>query len=79
MDLYVRSQNKDVLIKVNELVVESTEAGNKWFISNYKLDLESKTYLGTYKTKQRCIEILDEIQETMELHKDFVIYEMPQN
>jgi hypothetical protein len=58
MNLWVRSQDKKKLIKVNEIKIESVIDGNSFIYSDI-------TDLGTYKTKERALEVLDEIQNIL--------------
>lgn len=88
MDLWIRSQDKKKLIKVNEIKIESVIDGNSFIYSD-------TTDLGTYETKERALEVLDEIQNLFKLeirNETFersdllikarmlpVVYEMPKN
>jgi hypothetical protein len=57
MELWVRSQDKMALSKYDLLIVEETPTGKYMFIADhYKI-------FGTYMTKQRALEVLDEIEE----------------
>ena len=59
MDLWVRSQNKYRLLKVESLQIIYNQEDNElpyYINSSYEL-------LGSYKTKERALEILDEIQQ----------------
>ena len=62
MDLWIRSQNKEVLSKYNRLAVSQvtikSSAKVMGLIDN---DFGWET-LGDYKTKERALEVLDEIQ-----------------
>ena len=83
MELWIRSQNKGGLIKV-EMV------GNTDGIIHSYLGV-NKTVLGKYKSNERALEILDEIQEaqlgnyhyrcpsniTVSRKEDTIVYEMP--
>jgi activator of HSP90 ATPase len=60
MDLWIRSQDKKKLIKVNEIKIESVIDGNSFIYSD-------ATDLGTYKSKERALEVLDEIQNLFKL------------
>jgi len=55
MELWIRSQDKEILLKINELETEA----------NMIIAFDGNKYqcLGTYKSKERALEILDEIQE----------------
>ena len=86
MELWIRSQDKEILLKVNELEIEE----------NMIIAFDNSKYqcLGTYKTKERALEVLDKIQKTMMSRKGIlttlnkkeefipfenqvIIYEMP--
>lgn len=96
MELWIRSTAKTNLLKARFLTIMD---GNKfyekdnWEYNGYTICNcnENGTYelLGTYKTKERAIEVLDEISENMRLSfvyydefkgtlpKSCVIYQMP--
>lgn len=57
MELYIRSQDKKKLHKINKLELDNDETGI--------FDLETYDLLGKYKTKERALEILDDIQDRM--------------
>lgn len=56
MELWIRSQNKETLIKANDITIEQN-----MIIGYFDKDTEYE-YLGTYKSKERALEVLDEIQ-----------------
>lgn len=58
MELWVRSQDKRILQKVDNIFLDANYENKR--ISTYDGD---NVELGTYKTKERAIEVLDEIQE----------------
>ena len=62
MELWIRSQDKMVLTKIYDLRVD-LHIGNEYKIQ-CNLDERKADYylLGTYKTKERALEVLDEIQ-----------------
>lgn len=84
MELWIRSQNKGALIKVEML-------GNTDGTIHSYLGV-NKTVLGEYKSGERVLEILDEIQEAqlgnyhyrcpsnvkVSNNEDMIVYEMPQ-
>lgn len=90
MNLWVRSQDKRYLISVTNLYIPISRTGEDFSIYTYDTDAR----LGTYKTKERAIEILDEIQDEL-ISSDFMpiekneevvltcgsarIYEMPKD
>ena len=57
MDLWIRSQDKRILIQPNRIDIDG-KAIIVWQ-NNYNCD---ETFLGAYKTKERALEVLDEIQ-----------------
>ena len=59
MDLWIRSQDKVTLIKCEKILVE--EDKDRFAIVNY-IDTRNWFRLGLYKTKERVLEVLDEIQ-----------------
>lgn len=90
MELWIRSQDKRILQKVDNVFLNANYENKR--ISTY--DGDSSTTLGEYKTKERAIEILDEIQDEL-ISSDFMpiekneevvltcgsarIYEMPKD
>ena len=92
----MRSQDKMNLVKVRQIGVNYQD--NKQIIANYTPELYENSggyyeLLGTYKTKERALEVLDEIQDEL-IGSDFMpieknekvvltcgsakIYEMPE-
>ena len=68
MELWIRSQDKMNLVKVRQISVNYQD--NKQIIANYMPELyensgEYYEILGIYKTKERAIEVLDEIQNIL--------------
>ena len=96
MELWIRSQDKMNLVKVRQIGVNYQD--NKQIIANYTPELYENSggyyeLLGTYKTKERALEVLTEIQNKINLINlghDFgspmidlknptYIYQMPEN
>lgn len=82
MELWIRSQDKNALRKIN------TGLYLKDGLSNYAegdviFIVSGGDELGEYKTKERALEVLDEIQEIMTNLADsdlkIIQYEMPKN
>lgn len=68
MELWIRSQDKMNLVKVRQIGVNYQD--NKQIIANYTPELYENSggyyeLLGTYKTKERALEVLDEIQNML--------------
>ena len=70
MELWIRSQDKELLKKINNIEIDYLDF-KKY---SYVKDIESKgeysirgngETLGQYKTKERALEVLDEIQNIL--------------
>lgn len=60
MDLWIRTQDKKTLMKVNRIEVEEN------YIVCYEDDNDDLViYMGEYNSEKRALEVLDEIQEYM--------------
>lgn len=59
MELWIRSQDKTILTKINEDIYVYDNLDKT---STIKID---KWQLGTYATKKRTLEVLDEIQKCL--------------
>ena len=71
MDLWIRTQDRKKLINVFQIEVDS------WKCSNNKEIIISDgndNDLGTYKTKERALEVLDDIQSCIETNDLFQMY-----
>lgn len=88
MELWIRNQDRENIIKVELLEIDEREEDCR-IITIFQ---NKGAILGTYKTKERALEVLDEIQRTiskMLINKyddgyklqaiDTYIYEMPEN
>ena len=73
MELWVRSQDKEILVKVNNLSLVFSNKDEDCEIINSFEDHQCWE-LGTYKTKERALEVLDEIQNILNL-KDMYKYD----
>lgn len=63
MELWIRSQDKEVLILANHLDIYNVCFDGE--IKTWNIE-ESGVDLGEYRTKERVLEILDEIQELIQ-------------
>lgn len=72
MELWIRSQDRTILLKANSLAIDEQEG--KYAISEYFVNGYEYQYmeLGQYKTKERALEILDEIQKLL-IHTHLLI------
>ena len=62
MELWIRSQDKETLIKCEKILVEKGK--DMFAILNY-IDTKNWFRLGNYKTKERALEVLDEIEKIL--------------
>ena len=64
MELWIRSQDKTELVKIEEICINIDEDG---FVGiwSYGSNKHLKYYLGNYKTKERALHILDEIHQLL--------------
>ena len=58
MELWIRSQDKEVLTRVVD-IWKDADKNEIWSKSSFAI----KNCLGIYKTKERALEVLDEIEE----------------
>lgn len=68
MELWIRSQDKLILVPIKEAlkacIGDLVEVSSNPYITQRKYDIFYKDiFLGTYKTKERALEVFDEIQE----------------
>ena len=78
MELWIRSQDKERLFKINGIYLESEK--DKHYIMGFSDDY---CWVGHYKTKERALEVLDEIQEILNTFEPknmarMIVYEMPE-
>ena len=85
--MWVRTQDKMQLVKINEIHIKVDEDG---FVGIWVDDKKEnlKYFLGTYKSKERALEVLDEIEKSIKnyeldkswcsLTSDEIIYQMPE-
>lgn len=63
MDLWIRSQDKTILIKVNSILIDDEQNS---IYTNEQIGSSQLTYtLGTYKSKERALEVLDDINDLL--------------
>ena len=79
MELWIRSQEKTRLIKVNNILAYCFEDGS------CGIQINSQCFVGEYTSKERALEVLDEIQNKIEQFNTKTdynctsnVYEMPQ-
>ena len=81
MELWIRSQDKLKLVKVNYVYAIENKINS---FSIYGETIDSAPIIGRYETKERALEVLDEIQKllkTAELNDDInvIVYQIPKD
>ena len=88
--IWIRSQNKAVLINVKHIEYNGFDNSNMWVISSYT-QTEHNANLGFYSTKAKALKVLDMIQRHIEklftntndgntnYHMFKQVFEMPQD
>ena len=80
--MWIRIQDKESLVYANNFYIRATEVEEKYGISYF--DGDSFVKLGFYKSKERAIEVLDEIQKLLiamprtEIPFNNIVYQMPE-
>lgn len=75
MELWVRSQDKEILAKVNNLSTTVNQDGTCEITNSFE---DHQCWeLGTYKSKERALEIIDEIQNYID-NQYGDVYVMPE-
>ena len=62
MELWIRSQHKGNLVKVHSIEIEARNNGDFEVWAYQEIH---QVFLGEYKTKERALEVLDEIQQCL--------------
>ena len=75
MELWIRNQDRENLVKVE--LLEISERGKDCMIIT--IFQNKVAHLGIYKTKERALEVLNEIQNLLETRNGIqqMVYEMP--
>ena len=78
MELWVRSQNRTRLVKAEHIYYCKNEFTNNE-LKHYICSIGAYD-LGKYKTEERALEVLDEIQDLLETREvSQMVYNMPEN
>ena len=79
MNIWIRSQERTTLQEVNhisveEIIIPNTKKSRWCIVANFGC-------VGEYPTRERCIEIIDDIFRTisMSYSQDNLLYDMPNN
>lgn len=76
MEVWVRNQNKEEFVRVKSISCCYMDKKRQHRIVGY-CGGEDLYFMGDYKSKERCLEIIDEIQKLLCQEKSVVVYEMP--
>ena len=63
--MWIRSQSKETLINSNEMWINDTDGNVRIIAVNSTINTGGGSILGHYKTKERAIEVLDDIQDQL--------------
>ena len=74
--MWIRTQDKEALVYANNFCIMKTRGEEKYEISYF--DGDSFVKLGFYKSKERALEVLDEMQSYLE-NNYLSISDMPQH
>ena len=84
MEFWIRSQDKEILLKANDISISNNviNEGESIKFKGYKIvgyfDKNTEyEHLGSYATKERALEVLDDIQNFIctEIHENNIDYE----
>lgn len=75
MDLWIRSQDKELLLKVDFIRIRKVIGMDSVY---YNLECKQVNSLAQFSTKERALEVLDEIQSRMFGKSQILVYQMPQ-
>ena len=76
MGVWIRSQDKEILVECNVLKLKYTSVNNIFYI--YADSKGEKVYLGGYSTKEKALKVLDRIQ--LLIVQGFCgVFQMPQD
>jgi hypothetical protein len=77
--IWIRSQNKGFLVNTSHIEVEGTGKEGEWWVSAMDVDTTkniSSNVLGDYKTEDRALQVLDEIQAHIKEHENNLMYNL---
>lgn len=77
--MWIRSQNRESLVQVDCLCIEKNEIDKgKYIYSDFDI-VQGCIILGTYKTKERALEVLSDIQKYInsDVMINLNVYQMP--
>ena len=81
MELWIRSKKKKCLLKIDIVMLEEIEENKEYWIYAGHEKYEPYRVFGVYHTKERALEILDEIQRYIllpNIDNSAYVYQMPE-
>lgn len=77
MGMWIRSQDKEILVECNAVVVNPSD-NNDYYI--YAYSKNDRAYLGHYSTKEKALKVLNVIQSILnDRYLEFGVFQMPQD
>ena len=81
--MWIRSQDNKKLINVNEMWIKSGNEEFSIMCNTQSISTSGGWYIGTYKNEDRCIEILNHVQQEILDYKPEneypnVVFQMPE-
>ena len=73
MSLWIRSQNKEILVECNAVVINPSDCSDYYIYAYRKSD---RVYLGTYSSEEKALNVLNMIEMLLE---DLCMIQMPLN
>lgn len=64
MDLWIRSQDRETLLKTEIVMIEEQNENEFWIYLGHE-NYDPYRVLGVYKTKERALNVLDDIQDEL--------------
>ena len=71
MGIWIRSQDKEILVECNAVVVNPSDNSDYYIYAYSKSD---RVYLGAYSSKEKALKVLNMIEMSLE---DLCIFQMP--
>jgi len=76
--MWIRTQNRERLIDVKNVAVSLSKIDGKYLVFTNDDSIDDYLFtLATYPTKERCFEVLDEIEHQVDRYASKYVYQMP--
>ena len=77
--MWIRSQNKDCLVKVDTLKIYYLNNQGYGIFTNNHIPPNERMALGYYTTKGKALKVLNEIQRFIDNKCSMLVFEMPED